>query len=173
MYAAKEFTGKLAEWQRENMRFVDFETLGRDLGNEEFEELCGLWKGVWGLRLCVKGSARGVVGGEGLGVSCLDKLAGKRTTDGRRGFEMLTELRWVEIVLEDEDCGREEKVRFCEEVGNWVGGRERNVSVTFIEEVEVVNKEIEAKTYNGWANYGGEPGDEIDWATGMDAESML
>ncbi len=86
---------------------------------------------------------------------------------------MLAGLRWVEIELEDEDCGREEKVRFCEEVAKWVGGRERDVSVVLIEELEIVSEVEKDNTWNGWVNYGGDPGDQMDWPAGMDAESML
>ncbi|KAL2074042.1 hypothetical protein VTL71DRAFT_7820 [Oculimacula yallundae] len=76
VYAARSFTKGLQPWQREAMRIVKVEVMGRDLwcgrgkgreegkgleylgrkeGVNEWRELCGLWGGVRELRLVLKG----------------------------------------------------------------------------------------------------------------------
>ncbi len=128
------------------MRFVGVEILGRDLRVDgmkrlgggvgvcvsemgEWWELCGLWKGVWGLRLGVKGAVcekrkeevDGSVGWNGeLGIN--DDQPPPQSGNGildvraewvQRGLLQMKELRWIEIEIEDEDVSRETKIAFC------------------------------------------------------------
>jgi hypothetical protein len=68
IYAAKQFSNGLQDWQRQGMRLVGIEVLGCDLrvkgngveeerkGLKDWIELCWLWGGVREVRLCIKGS---------------------------------------------------------------------------------------------------------------------
>jgi len=93
----------------------------------EWWELCGLWKGVWGLRLAIKGAVcekrREEVDGS------VDRNGQLRTVGEQpqpdngildvkaewmqRGLLQMKELRWIEIEIEDEDVSRESKIAFC------------------------------------------------------------
>jgi hypothetical protein len=142
IYAARQFSRSLRPWQSDAMRFTGVEVLGRDLrvdgmrrlgggigvaGLGEWWELCRLWKGVWGLRLGVKGAVcekrkvevDGTVGWNGeLGTvdEQLEPDNGILDVNAewvQHGLLQMKELRWIEIEIEDEDVSRETKIAFC------------------------------------------------------------
>lgn len=143
VYASRQFTRSLRPWQSDGIRFVGVEVLARDLRVDgmkkiggsigvaergEWWELCGLWKGVWGLRLGVKGAVgdekiRMVDGSGGWNGEHGEAVAGEEEKERgvldvnaewvKHGLLQMRQLRWVEIELEDEDVSREEKLRFC------------------------------------------------------------
>ena len=94
----------------------------------EWWELCGLWKGVWGLRLAVKGAVcekrrvevDGSVGWNGEFGDQPQPENGILDVKAewiQRGLLQMRELRWIEIEIEDEDVSREIKIAFCGELG--------------------------------------------------------
>jgi hypothetical protein len=146
VYAARQFTRSLRPWQRDGMRYVGVEVLGRDLKVDgtaeigapvgvvergEWWELCSLWRGVQGLRLGIKGAVAGEKGrmvdgsggGNGEHGQAGDEGEGKesgvldvKTEWVTEGLLQMRQLRWVEIEVEDEDVEREAKIRFCGEL---------------------------------------------------------
>lgn len=144
VYASRQFSRSLRPWQSDAMRFVSVEVLGRDLKVDgmkrlgggigvsemgEWWELCGLWKGVWGLRLGVKGAVcekrreeiDGSVGWNGE-LGSVDDQPQAQPDNGildvkaewvQNGLLKMKELRWIEIEIEDEDVSRETKIAFC------------------------------------------------------------
>jgi hypothetical protein len=146
VYASRQFSRSLRPWQSDAMRFVGVEVLGRDLKVDgmkrfgggigvsemgEWWELCGLWKGVWGLRLAVKGAVcekrrvevDGSVGWNGESGAADDQphpdngILDVKAEWIQRGLLAMKELRWIEIEIEDEDVSRETKIAFCGELG--------------------------------------------------------
>lgn len=166
----------LREWQLEGVRWVGVEVLTRDLtsnasaggGNAEasrtdWMELCGLWKGVWGLKLGIKGSVSGMNGVNPLPVGgmMVEGLFSRPGELPHLGFETgengllsvdcdwvtkglceMKRLRWVEVEIEDKQVGREEKVLFCRELEEVLNSGERGwegrVRVMFVEKTSVV-----------------------------------
>jgi hypothetical protein len=182
---------------------VSVEVLGRDLwvggmailgggigggatygekGLGEWRELCGLWEGVWGLRLGFKGSlvlGRGVRhvswNGQAENWTHLDQPEidqQKRTLEERGilnvqmewvmdGLLRMKSVRWIELEIEDEDVDREVKLAFCAELEHVLSelrsredGWMDDVKVVFVEKVP----EKEEKFYVG------EPRDEEVWS---------
>ena len=136
----------------------------------EWRDLCTLWKGVWGLRMCIKGSV--IMGGtkaiDGTSISnpsksdCEEKMLLSTELEWvQHGLAKLQSLRWIELEIEDEDVDRQVKLEFCRELGvllnkksvrgdSWDG----DVAVVFLERIEV---EVEEEPFQ-W--FGGQPGDE-------------
>lgn len=138
---------------------------GKGLG--EWRELCGLWEGVWGLRLGVKGSVvldgrvgdvdtgRNQVGWNGDGgrwsksnsddwVSSVEKQEHKER--GILNVQMewvidgllrMKSLRWIELEIEDEDVDRDIKLEFCAELEN-ILTELRNRDDGWMDDVKVV-----------------------------------
>ncbi|PMD29447.1 hypothetical protein L207DRAFT_238620 [Hyaloscypha variabilis F] len=206
VYASRQFTRSLRPWQSDGVRYVGVEVLGRDLrvdgmkrigggiggasvrGKElgEWWELCGLWRGVWGLRLGIKGGVGeeksevdGSAGWNGeLGSKVEDKEKGvldvtsEWVTDG---LLKMKNLRWVEIEIEDEDVSEEEKIAFCGELEaafNTETSQEDkdkederiNVNIIFISRLPAPEEPVSNKDFT-W--YGGTAGDDSVWGLDM------
>jgi hypothetical protein len=134
------------------VRFVGVEVQGKGLGGEEkqckdWKALCGLWGGVWELRLCVKGSVgMGVMDGS-LGFNGEWELDGesiveqeKIVLDVRRewvsdGLVKMKNLRVLELEIEDVDVEREVKLEFCRELEELLKREDGGVKVVFVERV--------------------------------------
>lgn len=162
VYAARQFTRGLEDWQSAEIRNTTIEILGRDLwiggmesstggfggkegkGVGEWRELCAMWSGVRDLRLGIKGSL--MVDSDCEKVCILDV----ERDWVAHGLCRMTSLRWLEVELEDEDISRETKLAFCVELQSVLGAK-----VVFVEKVR---KEEPKLVY-----YGGEPGDEHVW----------
>ncbi|KAG0645622.1 hypothetical protein D0Z07_8589 [Hyphodiscus hymeniophilus] len=202
-YAARQFSRSLRPWQSGAMRYVSVEVLGRDLwvqgmeilgggiggggtgaygekdGKGEWRELCRLWEGVRGLRLCIKGSV--TLNGKktaGNGEGGKDENPGEAELDQERNFEKrgllnaqtgwvmdgllkMKSLRWIELEIEDKDIDRHVKLAFCAELESllnelgykddgWVG----DIKVVFIERVPEKKAEVSSI---------GEPDNGEDW----------
>lgn len=203
VYASRQFTRSLRPWQSDGMRYAGVEVLGRDLRTDgmarlgggigfsergEWWELCALWKGVWGLRLGVKGA----VGGEkkagdgsagwngelGQAVKEEDKeILDVSASWVQHGLLKMRELRWVEIEIEDEDVDREEKIRFCgeleaafntqlqpDEQGGEQRDSQRKVKVIFVERLKVAEEQVSNKDFT-W--FGGTAPDDTIFGLDM------
>jgi hypothetical protein len=181
VYASRQFSRSLRPWQSDAMRSVGVEVLGRDLRVDgmkrlgggigvsemgEWWELCGLWKGVWGLRLGVKGAVcekrREEVDGS------VDRNGQLRTVGEQpqpdngildvkaewiqTGLLQMKELRWIEIEIEDEDVSRETKIAFCgqlEGAFNQIAeGQQEDRKAEKKEKEKAKEKERESKKWN-------------------------
>jgi hypothetical protein len=217
VYAARQFTRGLRPWQSEGLRWCTVEVLGRDLwvdgmeriggavggtstgaaggkdgkGVGEWRELCGFWRGVWGLRLRVKGSVvserkdeievsaqRGWNGEDGAwSADEAEKKDGQKEesildVEGvwvSDGLARMKSVRWIELEIEDEAVERDVKLTFCaqleEKLTAWrsqENGWEGKVQVIFVEKVKI--PPVPNKNFV-W--YGGEPGDESIWGLDM------
>jgi hypothetical protein len=196
IYAARQFTRGLREWQSDGMRWVGVEVLGRDLwvngnggkygegkdgrirGVEEWMELCGLWSGVWGLRLGIKGDV--IVEKRRIAIESGGHLEGQAMTlfqdnkdesdkgilnvklDWVEGLKKMRSLRWVEMEIEDEYTSRETKLSFCQELEKHlnISNANHHVRIIFIEKIKAEEKVVSNKDFV-W--YGGEPGDDSVW----------
>jgi hypothetical protein len=194
VYAARAFLRALKPWQRTTMRWARVEVLGRDLkdswvatmvggraGGGEWKDLCSLWAGeegaaaggLRGLRLGIKGRIGDNVTGisvDGSGGDC-DPLSprerGILDVDAEwvvSGLCNMKDLRWVELDIEDELIERDEKVRFCIELGEKLTrvGNGWKVDVLFVEKVEDKKAAVRQEEL-AW----GEPGDDYIW--GLDS----
>ncbi|KAK2011388.1 hypothetical protein LZ32DRAFT_498671, partial [Colletotrichum eremochloae] len=150
LWAARAFTRGLNPWQRDEMRFVRLEMLGRDFTGPELKEwveLCDHWaSGLRGLRLKV------LVGGglfePTVTFAALDGNAEAQAlglvpgTATRRepvpewieeGLKRMRALRRLEVELTVLDWGDDEKIAWCVELGRILNderletGRERVV----------------------------------------------
>ena len=153
-------------------------------GRTDWIELCRLWKGVWGVRLGVKGSLKGKGMSSGVGVQGGGEAVFTRPEDMPEmgfacgedcrverglldveqewvveGLMQLQSLKWIELELEDEDVGREEKLRFCGELEGALnkgksgkGEQDRFTRVVFVEKMSKENENFM------W--FGGVPGNE-------------
>jgi len=205
VYASRQFTRSLRPWQSDGMRYVGVEVLGRDLrvdgmkrfggaiggasvrGRElgEWWELCGLWKGVWGLRLGIKGGVGerrvevdGSVGWNGeLGSHAEEKEKGVLDVSSEwvtEGLLKMKSLRWVEIEIEDEDVSQDEKLAFCgtlEAMFNSTppeadeqGEAKRKVNIILISRQQAPEEPVSNKEFT-W--YGGIAGDDSIWGLDM------
>jgi hypothetical protein len=209
VYASRQFTRGLRSWQSEAMRWVGVEVLARDLkvdsmgklgggagngngglekGKGEWWELCEMWRGVWGVRLGIKGGVGekreevdGSVGwnGELGGVNKSKVKEGKEKgiLDVRKewvvdGLLHMRNLRWIELEIEDEDVEREVKLQFCAELEEAFNsqpkgkdeGRNANVKVIFVERGKVEEKPVSNKDFV-W--YGGTAGNDSIWGLDM------
>jgi hypothetical protein len=161
MFSARSFLCSLAPWQREAIRWAGIEVLGRDFiglgvgaGLRGTERVKGEWrditdglKGVWGLRLGVRGRVGGPIVGM-QAISDTDKMSMEATEDvgdvvatpGVLDIEAewvqklctLKQLRWLEIEIGDDNCPRDDKVQFCTDLGQLLHG----VRVLLIERIE-------------------------------------
>jgi len=145
VYAARQFSRGLEAWQRNEMRWVGIEVLGRDLwsvgnlgaGNQEWEQLCEFWKGVKGLRLAIRGPI--CKGSEREGeLSFATQLPKSEQTllDAelpwiQKGLLQMKNLHLIELEIADEDMSREEKLAFCVALASALG-----VKVSFTEKVK-------------------------------------
>ena len=210
VYAARQFSRGVRGWQSQGMRWCTLEVLGRDLwidGMErlgggiggqtgtsegksvgEWRELCGFWKGVWGLRLRVKGSMvrekKGVDDQEQSGWNGEDgawrRDEVQMVVDERKeesvldveslwvsdGLTRMKGLRWIQLEIEDEAIQRDVKLSFCGKLEQKLtasrsrgDGWEGRVQVIFVEKVKV----SESVPNKNFAWYGGEPGDDSIW----------
>jgi hypothetical protein len=204
VYASRQFTRSLRPWQSDAMRYVGVEVVGRDLRVDgmaklgggigvtdkergEWWELCGLWKGVWGLRLGVKGAVGGEKkevdepGGWNGELGQVEEVGNEERKERgildvnaewvQHGLLLMKELRWVEIEIDDEDAEREEKIRFCGELEGAFntqphlssmqegeqGPEKGKVKVIFIERLKVAEEPVSNKDFT-W--YGGTAGDD-------------
>ena len=154
-------------------------------GLGEWRELCGLWEGVWGLRLGVKES---IVLGRGVGHVSWNGQAGKRTDldqaeiDQEKrtleergilnvqmewvmdGLLRMKTLRWIELEIEDEDVDREVKLAFCAELER-VLSEPRNREDGWRDDVKVVLVERVPEKEEKF--YVDEPGDEEVWSADL------
>jgi hypothetical protein len=193
------------------MRWVGVEVLGRDLAGttgpsstsgmvskwgqdeeqksrSEWGELCDLWRGVWGLRLGIKGSVKlkkstaydyieegGIwVRPEEIAIIEEEPKKEKGILDMEQewvseGLLQMKNLRWLELEIEDQDVDREDKIRFCgelEEKFNSKDGRDGDwhgpTRVIFVEKKK--REEVKNTDFK-W--YGGEPGDDSIWGLDM------
>lgn len=165
---------------------------GKGVG--EFRELCGLWDGVWGLRLGIRGSVvidRKVAdvdqagwndesGKWSAGGERQDEASVERKKHKRRGIldvqmEWVIDgllwmkgLRWIELEIEDEDVDRDVKIEFCAELED-VLTELRNRDDGWMGDVKVFFveqiTEVEEGSDGKW--YAGEPSDDEDWADGL------
>jgi hypothetical protein len=136
------------------MRLVGVEVQGKGLGSEEkqcedWKAVCGLWRGVWELRLCVKGSVGmgmmdGSLGFNGeweLDADAMIEQSGI-LLDVRRewvadGLVKMKSLRVLELEIEDVDVEREVKLAFCRELEEVLKRDGGGVKVVFVERVAV------------------------------------
>jgi hypothetical protein len=209
VYAARQFTRSLPRWQSESIRLVGVEVLRRDLwvgelgggasstggfggkegkGVTDWCELCGLWSGVWRLKLAIKGSiviekakAAPLSATTPIPQSVSDPSPddiisngvgkGKQSTAQEdttildvdrqwisHGLSSLRNLRTIEIEIEDEDVPRARKIAFCAELSRFLTG----VQVIFVEEF-AIKREREEVSNRDFVWYGGEPGDDNIW----------
>jgi hypothetical protein len=177
------------------MRWVGVEVLGRDLwvngnggkrgegkdgrirGVEEWMELCGLWNGVWGLRLGIKGDVVvekrkvAIQGQGGLERQAVTLFQDRKEGNDRgvldvnlewiEGLKKMRSLRWVELEIEDENISRETKLSFCQELETHLSTNHINhTKIIFIEKIKAEEKVVSNKDFM-W--YGGEPGNDSVW----------
>jgi hypothetical protein len=155
---------------------------GRIRGLEEWMELCGLWSGVWGLRLGIKGDV--IVEKRRIAIQSGGQLEGQAVTlfqdkkdesdkgildvklDWVEGLKKMRSLRWVEMEIEDEDTFRETKLSFCQELEKHlnISNPNHHVRIIFIEKIKAEEKVVSNKDFV-W--YGGEPGDDSVWGLDM------
>ena len=126
-------------------------------GKASWEELCFLWQGVHVLRMAVKGNVnrKGAARSNSHGITFrpeeqafaammtgIEMVEDKGVLDVnsawvRHGLCAMNSLEWIEIEIDDESVPREEKLRFCEELGRLLShGRQDNVKVMLVEIVE-------------------------------------
>ena len=175
VYASRQFTRGLQTWQSEALRWSSVEVLGRDLwvgalsagpgtGEDvvkgEWWDLCSMWRGVWGLRMAIKGSTTQRADGWS---SVLSTLAASEEAPKDKsllntelgwvqdGLLCLKQLRWIEIEIEDVSVDRDRKLKFCQDLGKLMG----EVKVVLVERVRVEVPEKEFK----W--FGGAPSDQV------------
>ncbi|KAE9367231.1 hypothetical protein N431DRAFT_350719 [Stipitochalara longipes BDJ] len=205
VYASRQFTRSLRPWQSDGIRYVGVEVLARDLrvdgmarigggiggasvrGREmgEWWELCGLWRGVWGLRLGVKGAVGekkiedGKAGWNGeLGPLKDEQERGVLDVSAEwvaDGLLKMKSLRWVEIEIEDEDVSQEAKIAFCGELEaafNTIHPAEqreskeekRKVNIILISRLPAPEEPVSNKDFT-W--YGGTADDDSVWGLDM------
>jgi hypothetical protein len=177
VYAARSFMRGLKPWQRESMRWARVEVLRRDLEDswvatlfggrpetEEWKNLCYLWsgdvetgeRGLWGLRLGIKGRVGTYVVGEAVdgsgGVSLIIEELGNGGADiddhqnmqkgilnvdaewVTQGLAQMKALRWLEVEIDDNDISQDAKVDFCVNLGRKLSDiAERRIDVLFVE----------------------------------------
>ena len=154
-------------------------------GLGEWTELCGLWEGVWGLRLGLKGSMgldRDVShvswNGQAGKWTDLDQSGiyqEKRTLEERGllnvqlewvmdGLLRMKSLRWIELEIEDEDVDREVKLAFCAELER-VLSELRNREDSWMDDVRVDLVERVLKKEEKL--HVDEPGEEEVWRAGL------
>jgi hypothetical protein len=201
VYAARKFTRGLRPWQSDAMRSTGVEVLGRDLcvngmlrhggsgrtggkGVGEWMELCGLWSGVWGLSLRIKGSVlqrwSGEVdenkgwNGQGSGKLSEEEMADAKERERLRdrsilnvemewvidGLRRMKSLRWIELEIEDEDVERYDKLAFCRALEVTLT-QLRNRDDGWQGDVKVVFIERINEEEKDFKWYGGEPGNWI------------
>jgi hypothetical protein len=193
VYTARQFSRSLDLWQNGAMRWVAVDVLGRELvetglglrgeadKGREWSELCILWKGVWGLKLGIKGKVAlnkkaEIDGSSGWnGEMASDKVSSvfDRSSDLRSQYEHIlnTDLDWIphgllsmkslrciEIEIEDRDISRDTKLSFCKSLGrllNKRGDRGANwsgdIKVVFVERVRVF-EELK-RAFSGYGGY--------------------
>lgn len=198
IYAARQFSRSLESWQAQSLRYVGIEVLTRDLRNgdathvygatsqstaeagvsrSEWEEICNVWQGVWGVRLAIKGNVKSKSGARYdhagiyirpeeqvyaammMGIQSIAEDKGVLDIDAswvKRGLCDMKSLKWLEIGIHDEVITKQEKMKFCEELARVLSrGREEDVKVMLVEMIEAVP--IPNKDFR-WI--GGPPGDD-------------
>lgn len=179
VYASRQFTRGLKSWQSEGIRWPSVEVLGRDLwigadstgpaigGDEpkkgDWWDLCSMWKGVWGLKLAIKGNAT-LSPYRMKGVLCAsdgDKSYDKNLLDAKlewvqEGLLLLHQLKWIEIEIEDESLNRAVKLEFCQELARMLNEKRKrkdgwtgDVKVVFVEKIRVEQSDKEFKWCGG------------------------
>lgn len=207
IYAARRFSRGLSLWQSEAIRWTAVEVLGRDLCNgslessrasigglagaslassrigsckgiDEWVDLCRFWKGVWGLRLGIKGrviltSLSMPVGSMGWNGE-LDVVAAPSSfkdvrqsildTDLgwiQKGLLLMNSLRCIRIEIEDDETSRDTKILFCRNL-KYVLNKKRDRSDGWLGDVQVVFVEriiVEEEPAKDFVWYGGRPED--------------
>lgn len=146
----------------------------------EWTDLCVLWKGVWGLRLGIKGKVasekvgneKGLEGNDDLPLAKIDPLSSvardQKIQDDdvlntaqpwvQNGLLRMKSLRFIEIEIDDADVTRDTKISFCVALGDILNekrdrsdGWSGDVKVIFVERV-TVEEEEEAFVW-----FGGQP----------------
>ena len=169
LYAGRHFTYGLKAWQSKAMRWASVEVLGRDLlvktastvptisekpEKGEWWDLCSMWKGIYGLRLVIKGSSTLHACVFGSISNASDKLEAAANANTllrteldwiQAGLLCLTQLQWIEIEIEDEAIGRDAKVSFCKELGKAM----EDVKVVLVERIRVDLQDTEFKWIGG------------------------
>ncbi|KAK1597439.1 uncharacterized protein LY79DRAFT_507951 [Colletotrichum navitas] len=155
MWAARSFTRGLRPWQRDEMRFVRLEMLGRDFTGptlKEWVELCGHWApGVQGLRLkiliggglfeptatfaALNGNAEARALGLAAGTAPHSEPVPEWIEEGLKRMRALTRL---EVELTVLDWGNDEKIAWCAELERVLNDKRReagqeNVTVRCVE----------------------------------------
>lgn len=160
---------------------------GKGVG--EWSELCGLWDGVWGLRLGVKGSVLfgrrkmvdvDVDGERENGMTLKWSKPSEEDDSPEKwrhqekgilnvqmewvidGLLRMRSLRWIQLEIEDEDVDLAVKLQFCAELANLLSElRDRDDGWIGDVKVAFVEKIKEVEGQEKW--YMGEPDDGDVW----------
>ncbi|KAF4630432.1 hypothetical protein G7Y89_g7699 [Cudoniella acicularis] len=169
LYAARQLSRGLREWQIERVRWVEVEVLGRELVGEwdrgnavsmevsygcaEWKEVCGLWGGkegeggVRGLSLRVRGSClSGGLGGRKKMKNWWDveRVGAEQGLGGGERIVLDVSATWVLSGLLQLRC-----LRFLElEIDD--SNVERNVKIQFCRDVETAFRDVKEERNDGW-----------------------
>ncbi|TAQ88154.1 hypothetical protein B7494_g3541 [Chlorociboria aeruginascens] len=190
VYAARQFSQGLKPWQRHEIRWINVEVLGRDLLRngwadiggaeesgllkclhgtkaEEWEDLCNLLKGLWGMKLGIKGNYGGKDGNEDSDSAEQVEMTSEGIFDTNqewiRGLLSMDSLRWIELEIEDENTGRGEKLRFCRDLEHTLD-KSRETSWGGHTKVILVEKIKHEKAETDIVWFYGEPGSDMGWS---------